>query len=576
MFVIMDIEWIECDHRICPTQLSAMWVNSEWRMVNRFDYLIQPFSAAAQKWNHIAYTGHDAAEFLAAPTATRTLKNLVSRLSPDDVLCWWSVSTAVTFIALYKLLLRENPVNPMRLISPALDAYRENAGLSHRGSAYVMADELGIPLFEKEHCSSDDVRVIRMLLEHLHVKQEDILDSELPEGAGEKTIQEIRKPNTIRSIASPYVLDQTRREIHLKACDRIRKGDTLKGVGTMKQAFTEKYRPCVCCRDIYWEFSRQKAEEQIRKLQLSFVYSDKGAPLFHKPSCIHVRHIPYTQIRGAVYYETCTDHGYRPCGWCKPKPSDEREPRHIYHLNITDNPELKDQWAATRTLSRQEQNALKRHAAAVKERRAIPAGLKGTKNRDAHILSQSGYAFWAAEGYQTFHLRHCPKLNHLSGLRGFSRFDQARHCGLTPCKLCRPTAKDDITASVPIYQTERENESTEMINTLCERLGWPHEDKGKEYWIETPVGIWKMIPGTQPVTVYHINKVKTPGNTTDFHRQKRLFLSMTDTVEYIRRHDESLIIHQQEAENSHPCLDEMIRAARLSPGRRPARSWKHT
>ncbi len=102
------------------------------------------------------------------------------------------------------------------------------------------------------------------------------------------------------------------------------------------------------------------------------------------------------------------------------------------------------------------------------------------------------------------------------------------------------------------------------IDTLCDRLGWVHQNEQDEYRIETLVGIWKMILGTQPITVYHINKVKTPGNTTIFHKQHRLFLSLTDTVEYIRRHDEKLISRDNDHQDNKSLLrlDEMIKAAR--------------
>lgn len=569
MLVIMDMEWIETAHRICPTQLSAVWVNQNWYQIGRLDYLIQPFSLEEQKWNHIAYTGHTASDFLSGATAIRVMKNLVSRLAPDDVLCWWSVSTAVTFIALYKILLMESPVNQMRLISPALSKYKEAAGISSRGSAYVMANELGIPLFEQEHCSADDANVIRMLMEHLNVRQEDVLASLLPDGAMDKTIQQIRRPpysssSHIDNSVHPYMLDLKNRMIHSADCSKIKDRVGLKGVGTMKQAFSRHCEPCGCCKQAYWEYSRKKAAERIESMQISFVYSEKNKKLFHKPSCIHVGYIPLKKIKGARRYNTCIDHGYQPCGWCKPKPLDEKETIHVYNLRKTDNPAMKDQWASTRTLSRLEQNALKRHAAAVKERATIPNNLTGTESHDAHVLSQSGFAFWAAEGYQTFHLRHCPKLNHLSNLHGYSRFAQAQSFGLTPCKLCKPSKKNDIVASVPIYQKKRENESFEKIDVLCDRQGWNHSRNHTEYWIETPVGIWKMILGTQPITVYHINKVKTPGNTTGFHKQQRLFLSMTDTVEYIRRHDETLINREKEQQEKKSSLriDELTRIAR--------------
>ena len=94
---------------------------------------------------------------------------------------------------------------------------------------------------------------------------------------------------------------------------------------------------------------------------------------------------------------------------------------------------------------------------------------------------------------------------------------------------------------MPIYQRLRRDETVEQIDALCEKQGWLYSADDREYLIETPVGKWRITLGTQPVDVYHINKVATPNNTDLYHKQHRLFLSMTDTVKYIRQHDATLM-----------------------------------
>ena len=54
---------------------------------------------------------------------------------------------------------------------------------------------------------------------------------------------------------------------------------------------------------------------------------------------------------------------------------------------------------------------------------------------------------------------------------------------------------------------------------------------------------------THPIIVDHINYVKEPKNSEKYHRQHRLFLSFSDTFEYIKRHDMTLI-----ASGSENCL----------------------
>ena len=291
-------------------------------------------------------------------------------------------------------------------------------------------------------------------------------------------------------------------------------------------------------------------------MQLNYIYSEKSR-LFHKTSCVNVQKIPYPQIHGSVWYDTAVKHGYSPCGFCKPRPEDEKEPLHTRQEKAAAAPAKpkKAQAPYDRCLNRYELNAVKRHEQAVKERAALPADLRGQENKDAFVLSSSDFAFWSAEGYQTFHLRNCPKLRGLSRLHGYGRFSEAARFGLTPCKLCRPTKKHDIIASVPMNQKIRKAETEEQIDAYCERRGWKHSSKDGVYYIETPVAKWKLYMGTYPLEVYHM-----PEGKDEYHKQHRTFLSMTDTVEYIRRHDESVAGEK----NRDKAFDRMVRDARNS------------
>ena len=94
--------------------------------------------------------------------------------------------------------------------------------------------------------------------------------------------------------------------------------------------------------------------------------------------------------------------------------------------------------------------------------------------------------------YQTFHLRHCTKLGHLSELRGFARYKDAIRAGLFACKQCKPTPKNDIKVSVPIYHRERQDESVETLDRLCNTQGFRHYYEEPDYYIETAVGKWRL------------------------------------------------------------------------------------
>ena len=551
MLVIMDIEWIDCERRICPTQIAAIRVDENWNILDRFDQVIRPYSQKAYRWLHAAYRGHRYEEFLNAPTAASVFNRLDAWFSPTDMLCWWNGAVAKIYSALHKILLKSEQRLPARLIAPALQPYLKEMGFAdHGGSAYWISDAILLTSNGVEHCSADDVQTIRNLLEHIGLPQGAIANAGISEKKGGNTIFALRSLASNmaeqESCGQGFLIDLKTHTAHRIGCEKIQAKHPNKVLPYLKSVLREDCRPCKCCRDEYWQYSIARAQQNISRMQLSFVYTENyGRALFHKPGCIHVKHTPFPRIRGAVRYKTCVANGYAPCGWCKPKPEDEREPKHVYNdaphtpTKGRMNPKTGTMISQTYTPNRMEMNAIKRHKAAVRERSTMPDNLTGTESHDAFVLSQSGFVFWSAEGYQNFHLRTCPRLAGLTHIRGFGRFDEAKRYGLTPCKLCKPTQKHDIVASVPIYQ-QRRQENLEEIDALCSRQGWQYCHKGSAYLIETPVGKWKMIPGTYPLQVYHVNKVKTPYNTEYYHRQHRTFLSMTDTVEYIRRHDGEL------------------------------------
>ena len=119
MLVIMDMEWNESSGRIIPTQLSALRVLPGWRELARIDYLMRPLKTP--DWSFMAYNGHGADDFLSAHTGASVLNRLSNWLSPNDIMCWWSPAPAITFFALYKMLLKSPPQNQIRTIVPSVE-----------------------------------------------------------------------------------------------------------------------------------------------------------------------------------------------------------------------------------------------------------------------------------------------------------------------------------------------------------------------------------------------------------------------------------------------------------------------
>ena len=156
-----------------------------------------------------------------------------------------------------------------------------------------------------------------------------------------------------------------------------------------------------------------------------------------------------------------------------------------------------------------------------------------------YTLTQPGYGFFAARGYQNFHTRNCSRLVGKSNIRGFDTFSHACRAGYTPCKYCKPTEKQNIVVSIPIDSKVRTDETIEDLATLCDQYGYEHRYHKGKFELTTPAGKWKIDTGSRPVTVDHINTAKKPGCEI-YHKQHRIFLSMLDALRYIHRHDSEL------------------------------------
>ena len=161
------------------------------------------------------------------------------------------------------------------------------------------------------------------------------------------------------------------------------------------------------------------------------------------------------------------------------------------------------------------------------------------ERQDLYTLTQPRFAFFAARGYQNFHLESCPNMVGKTDLIGFETYSKARNAGYTPCRKCKPTDKLDVTVSIPIGNQPRPNETIEDLVTLCKQFGYSYNHYSYFFEIQTPVGKWRINTSSNPVTVEHINLVKTP-NSNSYHQQPRIFLSKIDAVNYIRKHDEHL------------------------------------
>ena len=528
MYVLMDLEWF-CTGQgnIFPTQIAALRVDENWRRLDHFFSRIRPGRTDTPNWAHIAFSGGKPEDFLCAPTLSAALRGLRMWLQKDDVLCWWAEEAPKVFKQLHTPLLhtpvlQAPPAMPHRVLLDHVGPILASKGIVQE-NPYKIAASLGLTAPTPAHCSEHDVLAIQAVLQALNFPQENLSKR------AKRRANRYGSNQDPTHADMPYQLDAGTGLLHKKDCDDIPDGAALSGFASFKPCFNGKARPCPCLAEEYRWAKRKRNQSIINRSQYNFAYT-KTSLVFHRRDCPRI--LSANSIMGSVFYDACAKTGRRPCKLCKPSalelvkiPEKIYAPRGPFQKNLP-NPE---------------QRAIQRLKQSQEERRNAPLdSMTGQERADLFTLTQPSYAFWAAAGYQTFHRRDCRKLKGLSSLRGFSRFQDAARAGYTPCKLCKPTKKQDMIYSIPITNQKRQGESVQDLAALCEENQFTYSREADYFTIRTPLGRWRIHLNCNPIAVDHINLTKTPDNPLLYHRQPRLFLSLADTFAYIKRHDQKL------------------------------------
>ena len=519
MFVVADIEWIKSKKGNSPTQLAAVRVDSDWAILDSFETFFRPRDDEKHNWKHIAYTGGTSIEFLHAPNIHNALASFMNWLEKDDIILWWHLESRTVFKQLIKRILK-TPVNRrMIAVNEYLYTLLEGQEAAY-GSAYFMASARGIftnP--DLEHYAMNDVRVICNLMTTIGYQQSELL----------KPVVKRRIDEEKHLTELPFQYDPETKKIHYRECPNI-EGKKTHGYSTWKSVLKKGYQPCDCCRKEYYLALKEQNKDSLERSEFTYVYTPKSK-VFHKYTCSSI--LLAKKIRGSVNYDTVVATGRIPCKHCNPSPNDRPNP-----ISLQSKAMLKNEDGLTKTVKK----ALSRQESALEERYRIikDATLGESEKADAIILTQPHLAFWVGQGYQTFHLKHCPKLQQVSNLRGFRTYQEAIRAGYTPCKKCKPTAKHDAVLSVPITNRVRAQDNIEDLIAMCKDAAYGYYVQDGCFLIETPVGKWRIHLGISPIPVDHINLVTTPSGTK-YHQQHRIFLSLIDTFDYIKRHDDELI-----------------------------------
>jgi len=520
MYVLMDLEWIvDKNKRAIPTQIAAIRINAEYKVIGLFRKLIKPPDCTNVNWKDIALAKFPSQDFMSASSGISVFKDIRYWLRSDDLICWWHHESKSVFSRLFAAMNKQTCTIKQYVIREKVYAYLHGKTGGMKGSPYAFANALGIEYKDRQHDAYNDAETMRKLLASVHFPQI-YLAKGMPQAVN-------AQPHL------PYQGDIGRKIMHKRDCIDLPTDVPLKGFGSINKALEGEYQPCrKCLAEEFRKTLRAKNKELIDKSDFNYIYT-AGSRIFHKYTCKTM--LMARDLRGSVYYDTCARRKLRPCKICNPTPDDE--PRDCGFV-ISPEGELKTH--AHRMMPAGIVRAVKRHEQAQKDRYGQNReGLTKNETRDLMILSHPGYAFWSGKGYKTFHTRHCPKLQQVSDLEGYARYNDAIRIGLTPCKVCHPTKKSDVEYSIPITSRARTDDSVEYLRKMCDEHGFPHSETVYIFQLETPVGKWKIHMKTEPILLDHINLAKKNKQQDTYHRQPRAFLSLKDAMDYILRHDGS-------------------------------------
>ena len=314
--------------------------------------------------------------------------------------------------------------------------------------------------------------------------------------------------------------------IHKENCDNLPPDGIPKRYQNLKSLLKRGYYPCRCTQKDLHILLRERNKCIVDREKFNFIFTPKS-DVFHSTDCGAI--LAAREIKGSYYYQSCLLTGRRPCKLCNPMDSIS-----VVHEGSVSSEEI--------LRIRAEERAIKRHKQALIDRTALENNiyLPLDKKEDLYTLSTSSFTFFASKGYETFHLRNCKKITNLQNLEGFSTYENACRAGYKPCRYCKPTTRHNNILSLPIYSTERDDESKIELREFCKMNGFTYMENCEYVYVETSVGIWRMNITKKPYHLEHINLNKTPDNREIFHQQPKLFLSMIDALYYIKRHDNVL------------------------------------
>ena len=288
MYVIMDLEWIEtADGHASLTQLAALRVDAGWNAMELFSAVLCPGALAQCDPGHIALNGYPLEAFARGETEENAIRRLAAWLRDDDVIAVWHPSSKNVLAQAWRAVMASGVPCPILCIKNRVyNAVGRRPDGS--GSLYAVAGALGIAAAPPQHCSKEDVALMRAIFQRVGLPQR----APGPEPGGKEFLPpQERNRAIIEKTQYRYLYTPASGVFHTRDCPRMLNARKIEGCVYYATA-VRKRRPCRIC-------SPKPDAESAQKAQQAENGQDKG----HAESKVHYREVIRTRVLGGEIME---------------------------------------------------------------------------------------------------------------------------------------------------------------------------------------------------------------------------------------------------------------------------------
>lgn len=310
MYVLMDMEWYESPPAVFITQIAAIRIDADCKIVSTFSKLVSPRTLKGIQWTHIAFSGANPVEFLCADPVEEVFEALRRWFSPSDVLLWWHESSQAFFRKAFAQVMGEEIPYDMWILRPGgrnvLQDSRKN-----KGSPHELCKVRGLDAEWPEHRSLNDVRAIRILLRWVNQPLSHLISPAY------QSLEFTIKPPSLSPEEKPagdYVLDRKTGIVHRADCIRIR-ADWEDCRPIPFNAYPHLgLKACSCCKGTVPAAPGAREYHDQPVCVAGSIRS--GRHIVHYAHCRILSRIPAEQQRHFDHMGKAKEEGYRLCKYC--------------------------------------------------------------------------------------------------------------------------------------------------------------------------------------------------------------------------------------------------------------------